>query len=139
MEPNLNLNRPPVSDEEINSNKDFGELVNKFKKQSIENAKSDASFLKNKKATYSAVIAGVAVICTVTYFSVFKKDPPKQKADDKIITINNSKTNTSNAKPSKAFIVPPVAKLNIPYTSYKVKAEQGATIKHKTNSKIIIP
>lgn len=139
MEPNLNLNRPPVSDEEINSKKDFGELINKFKKQSIEKARSDVSFLKNKKATYSAIIAGVAVVCTVTYFSVFKKEPPKQKADDKTITLNNSKTNTSHAKPSRAFIVPPVAKLNVPYTSYKVKADQGATIKHKTNSKITIP
>jgi len=27
----------------------------------------------------------------------------------------------------------------VPYTSYKVKAEQGGTIKHKSNSKIIIP
>ena len=51
MATKFNLNRQPVPDEEINSHKDFGELVNKFKKQSIEKARSDASFLKNKKAT----------------------------------------------------------------------------------------
>ncbi len=73
----FNLNRPPVSDEEINSHKDFGELVKKFKNESIQKARSDVSFQKKKKMTYSAVIAGVAVICTVTYFSVFKKEPPK--------------------------------------------------------------
>jgi hypothetical protein len=139
MEPNFNLNRPPVSDEEINSKKDFGELVNKFKKQSIENARSDVSFLKNKKATYSAIIAGVAVVCTVTYFSVFKKEPPKENTHDKIITTNQSHTSNPVNKPSKAFVAPPISKLNVPYTSYKVKAEQGATIKHKSNSKIIIP
>ena len=53
----FNLDRKPVTDEEINSHKDFGELVNKFKKQSIEKARSDVNFLKNKKATYSAIIA----------------------------------------------------------------------------------
>lgn len=140
----FNIDRKPVPDEEINSHKDFGELVNKFKKQSIEKARSDASFLKNKKATYSAIIAGVAVICTVTYFSVFKKEPPKETNNDKIVTSQQNNTNTPNTKLNKAFIAPPISKLNVPYTSYKVKAEQGATLKHKSNpiaigSKIIIP
>ena len=44
----FNLDRKPVTDEEINSHKDFGELVNKFKKQSIEKARSDVNFLKNQ-------------------------------------------------------------------------------------------
>jgi hypothetical protein len=135
----FNLNRQPVSDEEINSHKDFGELVNKFKKQSIEKARNDASFLKNKKATYSAIIAGVAVICTVTYFAVFKKEPPKETSHDKIITLQNKHSDSINTKLNKAFITPPISKLNVPYTSYKVKAEQGATLKHKSNSKIIVP
>jgi hypothetical protein len=139
MATKFNLNRQPVPDEEINSHKDFGELVNKFKKQSIEKARSDASFLKNKKATYSAIIAGVAVVCTVTYFAVFKKQPPKETNNDKIVTSQQKNTNTPNTKLNKAFIAPPISKLNVPYTSYKVKAEQGATLKHTSNSKIIIP
>ncbi len=144
MEPKFNLDRPKITDEEINSNKDFGELVKKFKQQSIENAKSDKNFLKNKKATYSAIIAGVTVICTVTYFTVFKKQPPKETQNDKIVTTQNNKQNTSNTKSDKAFINPPISKLNIPYSSYKIKAEQGGTIAHKSHpiamgSKIIIP
>jgi len=135
----FNLNRQPVPDEEINSHKDFGELVNKFKKQSIEKARSDVNFLKNKKATYSAIIAGVAVVCTVTYFTVFKKEPPKETNNDKITTKQVNTTNTPDTKPNKAFIAPPISKLNIPYTSYTVKSEQGATLKHKSDSKIIIP
>lgn len=134
----FNLNRQPVPDEEINSHKDFGELVDKFKKQSIEKARSDASFLKNKKATYTAIIAGVAVACTVTYFSVFKKEPPKESTHDKIVT-KQQHTNSPDTKPNKAFITPPISRLNVPYTSYKVKSEQGATLKHSSNSKIIIP
>jgi hypothetical protein len=135
----FNLDRKPVPDDEINSHKDFGELVNKFKKQSIEKARSDVNFLKNKKATYSAIIAGVAVVCTVTYFAVFKKEPPKETANDKIVTTQQQHTSSPETKLNKAFIAPPISKLNVPYTSYKVKAEQGATIKHKSNSKIIIP
>jgi hypothetical protein len=138
MATKFNLNRPAVPDEEINSHKDFGELVNKFKAESIQKARSDVSFLKSKKATYSAIIAGVTVICTVTYFAVFKKDPPKQTANDTIITSQQNTSNISQIKPNKAFIAPPISKLNVPYTSYKVKAEQGAKIVHK-QSKIYIP
>ena len=49
MPTKFNLNRPAVPDEEINSHKDFGELVKKFKAESISKAKNDSSFLKNKK------------------------------------------------------------------------------------------
>lgn len=138
MSKKFNLNRPAVPDEEINSHKDFGELVNKFKAESIQKARSDVSFLKSKKATYSAIIAGVTVICTVTYFAVFKKNPPKQTANDTIITSQQNTSNTPQTKSNKAFIAPPISKLNVPYTSYKVKAEQGAKIEHK-QSKIYIP
>ncbi len=139
MKPKFNLNRPPINDEEINSNKDFGELVKKFKKQSIEKARTDTSFLKNKKITYASIIAGVAVICTITYFSVFKKKPLKQNTHDKIITIQNTTSSPKKDNNSKSFIAPPVSKLNVPYTSYKFKAEDGATVTHKSKSKIIIP
>lgn len=139
MEPKFNLDRPKITDEEINSNKDFGELVKKFKQQSIEKAKSDRNFLKNKKATYSAIIAGVTVICTVTYFTVFKKQPLNANQNDKTVTTQRTAKNNSNTKLNKAYISPPSAKLNIPYSSYKVKSDQGGTIAHNTKSKIIIP
>lgn len=137
MEPKFNLDRPKITDEEINSNKDFGELVKKFKQQSIEKAKNDRNFFKNKKATYSAIIAGVTVICTVTYFTVFKKQPPKETVNDKITTTASNIKNSN--KPKTAFINPPVSKLNIPYSSYQIKSEQGGNITHHSKSKITIP
>lgn len=139
MEPKFNLNREKISDEEINSKKDFGELVKQFKQQSIEKAKKDTNFIKNKKVTYSAIIAGATVICTITYFSVFKKQPPKQSVNDKTTTSQTISNSTQSNNSIKAFIAPPVAKLNTPYTSYKVKASEGATIKHPSNTKILIP
>lgn len=143
MPTKFNLNRPAVPDEEINSHKDFGELIKKFKAESITKAKNDSSFLKNKKITYSAIIAGATVVCTVTYFSEFKNNPPKQNANDKIITYQNNK-NTGVSTPlndqkNRAFIVPPISKIKTPYTKYNVNAQKGAELKHPSQSKIKIP
>jgi hypothetical protein len=134
----FNIDRKPVPDEEINSHKDFGELIKTFKKQSIEKARSDTNFLKNKKITYTAIIAGATVLCTVTYFSVFKSKETKQTTYDKITTIP-LQTNAQNSKSNKAFIVPPISKLNVPYQKFKLKSEHGATLKTESNSKIIVP
>ncbi len=134
----FNVDRKPVPDEEINSHKDFGELIKSFKKQSIQKARSDTNFLKNKKITYSAIIAGATVLCTVTYFAVFKNKETKQTENDKITTTQQPK-NTQNSKPNKAFIAPPISKLNVPYQKFNLKSEQGATFKTQSNSKIIVP
>ena len=134
----FNIDRKPVPDEEINSHKDFGELIKSFKKQSIEKARSDISFLKNKKITYTAIIAGATILCTVTYFSVFKNNKAKQTTYDKITTIP-FQTNTQNSKSKKAFIAPPISKLNVPYQKFKLKNDQGATLVTQSNSKIKIP
>jgi len=136
MEPKFNLNRQPVSDEEINSKKDFGELIKQFKKQSIEKARTDENFFKNKKVTYSTIIAGVAVLCTVTYFAVFNQESSKKIAHEKTFT---KPLNSKPVSGNKSYISPPVSKLNIPYSTYRVKTEKGATIMHKNSSKITIP
>ncbi|HWY11002.1 MAG TPA: OmpH family outer membrane protein [Bacteroidia bacterium] len=135
MEPKFNLNRPKISDEEINKNKDFDNLVKQFKEQSIQRARSDVSFFKNKKATYAAVIAGIAVVCTVTYLTVSNRSNKQ--------TATNEKTNTltENKKPGtrKTFISPPSQKLNVPYNSYKVNNAKGGELAHHTSTKLKIP
>ncbi len=139
MEPKFTLNREKISDEEINKHKDFDKLVKQFKQQSIQKAKSDNFFLKNKKVTYASVIAGVTVICTLTYFTVFKNKNLNTN-DDKTLTQNNNNTNTTNAtKPNSAFIAPPSKKLDVPYSTYKVNAQRGGELAHTTNSKLKVP
>lgn len=135
MEPKFTLNREKISDEEINKHKDFDKLVKQFKQQSIQKAKSDNFFLKNKKVTYASVIAGITVICTLTYFTVFKNK--NLATDDKTITQNNNTIN--KPKPNSAFIAPPSKKLNVPYSTYKVNAAKGGELAHHTNSKLKIP
>ena len=83
MQPKFNIDRPKVSDEEINKNKDFDKLVKQFKEQSINKAKSDNSWWKNNYVRYAAVIAGATVIVTVTYTALFHK--PNTEKNDKII------------------------------------------------------
>jgi hypothetical protein len=136
MEPKFNMNRPKVSDEEINKHKDFDKLVKQFKQQSIQKARSDVNFLKNKKATYSAIIAGIAVICTVTYFTVFNKQTKQTATNDKTTTLTENKKTPSS---KKTFVSPPSKKLDVPYNTYKVNSAKGGEIAHHTKSKLKIP
>jgi hypothetical protein len=138
MEPKFNLNRPKVSDEEISKNKDFDKLVKQFKEQSIQRAKTDSSFLKNKKATYATVIAGLAVVCTVTYFTVFNKQNKQTATNDKTNTLT-TENKDKGVRSKETFIAPPSKKLDVPYNSYKVNAQKGGELAHHTNTKIKIP
>lgn len=138
MEPKFNLDRPKVSEEEINKHKDFDNLVKQFKEQSIKKARNDSSFLKNKKVTYAAVIAGVTVVCTLTYFTVFNNTKTKTATHDKIATteIPDNKINETKAA---SFIAPPSSKINVPYSSYKINSAKGGELAHHTRSKIKVP
>jgi hypothetical protein len=132
----FNINRPKLSDDEINSKQDFDALVKQFKSQSLKKASGDESWWKNKKIQYSTVIAGITVICTITYFSIqqLKKDSkPKHE------TVITPKSSTSTTPSSKPFIAPPTSKLKVNYTTYTVSNQKGAQLTHSTKSKINIP
>lgn len=88
MEPKFNIDRPKISDEEINKHKDFERLLKQFKEQSLQKAKHDKSWWKSKKVRYATSIAGVTVVCTVT-LAIFNKQ--KQKTtNDTIVTQNKT-------------------------------------------------
>ena len=143
MEPKFNIDRPKVSDEEINKHKDFEKLVKQFKDQSIDKAKHDKSWWKSKKVRYATVIAGATVVCTVTYLSLFNNS--KDKSNETITTQNNQTSNNnkqetgSKKQDFSRFVSPPSEKLNIAYTNYKVDNAKGAELKHPSSSKIKIP
>ncbi len=135
MQPKFNIDRPKVSDDEINKHKDFDNLVKQFKEQSINKAKSDKSWWKNNYIRYAAVIAGATVICTVTYTALFNKTKTQTANNDKTTTLKDQNTKTTNTK----FINEPFEKIKVNNTSYKVDNSKGAEIKHPTGSKIKIP
>lgn len=136
MQPKFNIDRPKVSDDEINKHKDFGNLVKQFKEQSITKARSDKSWWKNNYIKYAAVIAGVTVICTVTYTALFNKSTKQIASNDKTTTLKDQEN--KNTKSTK-FINEPFEKIKVNNTSYKVDNSKGAEIKHTTGSKIKIP
>jgi hypothetical protein len=136
MEPKFNIDRPKISDEEIKKHQNFEQLVKQFKQQSLNKAKHDKSWWKSKKVRYSAVIAGVTVICTITYLALFKNESKQNTTHETLITQNNNKQNTPT---KKNFISEPSQKLKVNYTSYKINNAKGGEIKHPTSSKIKVP
>ncbi len=135
MQPKFNIDRPKVSDDEINKHKDFDNLIKQFKEQSIQKARSDKSWWKNNYIRYAAVIAGATVICTVTYKALFNKTNTEKAVNDKTTTLVPKNSTTKSTK----FINEPFEKLKVNNTSYKVDNSKGAEIKHATGSKINIP
>ncbi|OFY85422.1 MAG: hypothetical protein A3K10_03750 [Bacteroidetes bacterium RIFCSPLOWO2_12_FULL_31_6] len=130
---NTNINRPEISSEEIIAGKDFDKLYTNF-------TKVTKPFFKQNWFIANSIIVVVAAIVVST------------------ILLNNSAENTStNVEPvaqnttliseqiaavetkPQAFVNPPIAGLNVPFSSYFVQNNQGKTLKHKTGSFIKIP
>jgi len=129
----FNLNRPPLGDDEINKGKNFDQLVKSFKEQSLKKAQGDESWWKNKKIRYTTIIAGVTVVCTITYLSLLQNNKTKThtKKHETVIT-PPSKSNTT-------FVKAPAPKLSTAYTKYSIQADKGGKITHPSSTKISIP
>lgn len=136
MEPKFNINRPKISDEEIKKHQNFEQLVKQFKQQSLNKARHDKSWWKSKKVRYSAVIAGITVICTISYLALFKNENTQNKTHETVITQDTKKQNTNT---KKNFISEPSQKLKVNYTAYTINNSKGGEIKHPTSSKIKVP
>lgn len=131
----FNINREKISDDEIKKHQDFDSLVKQFKEQSLKKARGDESWWKNKKIQYATIIAGVTVICTITYQSLTKQQAQPQKHET-TSTLSSTKTSTASNKP---FILAPSPKLRVPYSTYRVNAAKGGTITHPSKTKVHIP
>jgi hypothetical protein len=134
MEPKFTINRTKISDDEIESRKDFDALVKKFKEQSIQDAKARKRFPKVRKLVYTTVIAGFLVVCTVTINELTQNNTHDKTATN----ITNTKTTLSDKEKSK-FIQPIKKESKLAYSKYTVNAKNGGVITHKTNSQITVP
>jgi hypothetical protein len=136
MSLNFNINRPKISDDEIKQNQNFEQLVERFKQQSLKKARGDESWWRDKKIRYTTVIAGITVVCTITYLSLFSNQTTKTKTNESITTQNSP---SPKKEVKKAYINAPSQKLKTPYSAYKVNNAKGGNITHPTSSKIKIP
>lgn len=140
MEPKFILDREKISDEEIEKNKNFDELVKKFKNESIQKARNDRSWWKQKRIRYSAVILGAAVVCTVTLSQLKIKSNSEKANDINSTQTSKNKETTAPLTPKLTRCINPVSeKLDVPYTRYKVNTSKGAQLKHPSRSQISIP
>ena len=117
----FNIDRPKISDQEINKNKNFNELVEQFKQHSLKKANADKSWWKNKIIRYSTLILGITVICSVSYLSIINNQKNKRQAIS---------TNQSIKTKNKAFIQTPSQKITIPNTKYKVNTNKNTTVRY---------
>ncbi|MBX3164601.1 MAG: hypothetical protein KF900_08970 [Bacteroidetes bacterium] len=131
----FNINRPKVGDDEIKKREDFDTLVKQFKEQSLKKAQGDESWWKDKKIRYTAVIAGVTVICTITYNSIINNQKQQTAKHETITTSQTHSTQNKNT----AFVKAPSSALKTNYTAYKVNNAKGGSVTHTTSSKIKIP
>ena len=137
MNSKFNVDRPKISDEEIKQHQNFNQLVERFKQQSLKQARGDESWWQNKKIRYSTAIAGVTVICTITYLALFNSNQKQTNKNETITTLNTSLPKNKETKHS--FINAPSQKLKVPYSAYKINNAKGGNITHTTSSKIKIP
>ncbi|HWY34012.1 MAG TPA: hypothetical protein VNX68_05155 [Nitrosopumilaceae archaeon] len=135
MEPKFTVNRAKVSDEEIESKKNFDELLKQFKQRSLEKARKDKRWPRLRKLVYTTVIAGVAIVCTVTINNL------KNNTSDSTSThlIKNTGNQVIRDHGKKTFIHPLSKKLAVQSSSYRVSVNKGGTIVYPTSSKITVP
>ncbi|MGE0567466.1 MAG: PspA/IM30 family protein [Bacteroidia bacterium] len=129
----FNIDRPKISEEEINKRKNFDELVKNFKEQSLKKARSDKSWWKNKSIKYSAVIAGVVVVCTVTYQSIINN-----KKANEIKSTSSKSIQVKTPKRKSNSIERPLAQIPSNKKIYRINNSTGGQINHN-KTKITIP
>src|SRR5437870_5498616 len=111
METNFNINREKLSDEEIESGKDFDALVKKFKEQSIQDAKARKRWPKMRKLVYTTVITGFLVVCTVSI-----NELTKDKSNDTTTTSVADKKIILKDTENQKFIRPILKDSKAPYS-----------------------
>lgn len=140
MPPRFNINRPPVSDEEIEKHKNFDDLVAQFKKQSLKKARGDESWWRHKKVKYSAVIMGVTVVCTITYSSITQNNSKrfsenKQKTNE---TITTSKPSIKSGTTSR-YVDSKLPHIAPKPSAHHINNQKGAVIKQPSGTVIKVP
>lgn len=132
MKRKINLNRPKISADEIAQRQDFDSVLKA-------NATANKPFFKKPWFLSGVVVATVAVISTI---ALLNKEEPDTKTDLAIIETQHDSLaleKVYSEELSKPCIAPPIDGLNIPYTTYKVIAENGGKFEFKTGSIFTIP
>lgn len=130
----ININRPEISSEEIIAGKDFDKLYSNFRTKVVK------PFYKQNWFIANSIIVGVVGIA----IAIMLLD----SSEEKITTINKpiapittmaTEQFAAVETPLQPFVNPPIAGLNVPFSSYFVESNKATTLKHTTGSFIKIP
>ena len=130
---NININRPPISPEEIQGKKDFASLIKQHQ----------AIHRPWYKKPWVGGTAGIAIVATliVSYFMIVNKLAKKSHENEGIsIQSSRFKEKHEDASQNKeAVIKPALNNINVAFASYTVDCNSATEIKYKTGSLISIP
>ncbi|TND06481.1 MAG: hypothetical protein FD123_3519 [Bacteroidetes bacterium] len=148
MKNKINYDRQKPSSEEINAGKNFDGLLQQFQAAGGAGAAAGASKIKPlwKKGWFAGTLATAAALAVglTLYFNQNEVSGTGSKGPG--VTDNNS-NNTTTRQPEfansvqapSACIAPPLAGLDIPYNTFKVKGDKGSKIQYSSGSRINIP
>lgn len=128
-----------LTQEEINSNKDFNKLHKTYTTTHTSTFKTPGKFGTLTKV----VVVTTVVVSTVGAWKYWSSHKSATQGPVTTQTANSNKTanansNTAQAQTRKPYIHPPIKGVNVPYSTYSVDAGKGGTVAFN-HSKIEIP
>jgi len=135
MKRKVNMNRPKVSADEINQRRNFDSVL---KNSAGAGAKP---FFKKPWFLSGVVVATVAIVTSVVLMNQIGKETASETKTQQQTTAADTigLATFYKAEEAKPCIAPPVAGLNIPYTTYKVNVAKGGAFDFKTGSTFTVP
>lgn len=117
----INMNKPPLSEKEINDAKNFDNIISKV------NGEDPDPKAKSSKGKLSIIIgAGITLLIGGIYWLV----PSTNKTTEKEITSKVEKYQS---------VKPPMENLDIPFLTFTINASEGDTIVTSKGTEIFIP
>ncbi|CAN5193081.1 hypothetical protein BH09BAC1_BH09BAC1_18220 [soil metagenome] len=134
MKKKIYINRPEMSSGHIAAHKNFGALQQGFQPPSGGGASSG---IFSKTVYLATGLIVVTLSLTIWYFT--GNNDAKELATETIIQtteilgVDTTRTNDASV------VVAPLSGIDIPYSYYKLQAEQGKTLTYPTGTRIIVP
>lgn len=132
MKRKINLNRPKISADEIAQRQNFDSVLKAT-------TTAGKPFFKKPWFLSGIVIATVAIVTTVALLNKSQNIPNSDQASFEQQNDSLALEQVYSLEQAKPCIAPPIDGLNIPYTTYKVLAENGGKFEFKTGSILTVP